>query len=102
MAQMCVTCTTGRVHVNVNNLACQGIKDNLITIANLLALDSFLYEEETYNYWGHTENELITLFPPHLACLQRRMNLFVGWYNEKVKPLMERYRDEVNTSESED
>ena len=59
MAQMCVTCTTGRVHVNVNNLACQGIKDNLITIANLLALDSFLYEEETYNYWGHTENELI-------------------------------------------
>ena len=50
----------------------------------------------------YTENELITLFPPNLACLQRRMNLFVGWYNEKVKPLMERYRDEVNTSESED
>ena len=59
MAQMCVTCTTGRVHLQLNTLACQGIKDNLITIANLLALDSFLYEEETYNYWGHSDNQLM-------------------------------------------
>ena len=58
MAQMCVTCSTGRVHVQLNKLACQGIKDNLVTMINLLALDSFLYEEETYNFWGHNENQL--------------------------------------------
>lgn len=58
MAQMCATCSTGRVDVKLNNMACQGIKDNLVTIVNLIALDSFLYEEATYNYWGHTENEL--------------------------------------------
>ena len=59
MAQMCVTCSTGRVHVQLNKLACQGIKDNLVTMINLLALDSFLYEEETYNYFGHSGNVLV-------------------------------------------
>ena len=31
---------------------------NVICIVNIMTLDSFLYEEETYNYFGHTENEL--------------------------------------------
>ena len=41
-----------------NRLACQAVKDALIAIANLIALDSFLYEEENYNHWGHSENVL--------------------------------------------
>ena len=33
-------------------------KDTTLTIFNLVALDTFLYEETTYNFFGHSSNEL--------------------------------------------
>ena len=38
--------------------ACTALSDNIILLINLFALDSFLYEESTYNHWGHSENQL--------------------------------------------
>ena len=38
--------------------ACTALKDSGVVFANLLTLDSFLYEEQSYNYWGHSDNEL--------------------------------------------
>lgn len=33
-------------------------KADAAALANLIALDSFLYEETSYNHWGHSENVL--------------------------------------------
>ena len=33
--------------------------DSLICLINVVCLDSFLYEEETYNYFGHSGNVLV-------------------------------------------
>ncbi len=33
-------------------------KADAAALANLIALDTFLYEEAAYNHWGHPENVL--------------------------------------------
>lgn len=35
---------------------CSAAKLNLLVILNMLVMDAFIYEEETYNHWGHSAN----------------------------------------------
>ena len=35
-----------------------GWKSDAAALINIIALDGFLYEEEHYNHWGHTDNVL--------------------------------------------
>ena len=39
-------------------LAWVAAKDTALAIVNLIALDTFLYEESTYNFFGHANNVL--------------------------------------------
>ena len=41
-----------------NKSACAALKADLIALFNLIALDTFLYEEQHYNHFGHSENVL--------------------------------------------
>jgi hypothetical protein len=38
--------------------ACYAFRWDLLFLMNIVALDGFLFEEETYNHWGHPENVL--------------------------------------------